>query len=204
MSTNEFLKPGIAAVALALLFPIYWIYIFSAGAPDFEAAYRQDLLTLSWTDILFVLIGALEVYIYLSLSRTFADQLGSDMVRLMLFLLAGLVALFHLTVLLDVSLFFSKDGLAESTLDMIVGFSVIGALGILVLFAIAGLVFGILLLASGLEVPPSLKVFAVMLMVCCLLQLTVLLSALSFVLFPLALIALAVYFLKEPLVAEVV
>ena len=120
--------PGYIAIALALLFPAYWIPMLSSGLGSFADAYRTDVMQLS----AMVMNAALSVY------------------------------------------------------------------------AVLGLVSSIVLLSRRSALPRLLKVFAVLLAVACVLQLTVVGGLLNVVLFPLILSVLAVLFIRGDHEVEVV
>lgn len=204
MTKQDYFLPGIAALLLAVLFPSYWLYAFSVGTENFMEVYRADLLSLSLSDFVFVLIGALEVYIYLCLRRSFAERLSSGAAAVLLLLMALLVALFHATVLVDITLSIVGFGLTSHTIDTISEFTIIGALGVLFAYGLVGFILSIVLLLNRTGAPSLLKYFAVILMVCCLLQFTVILSPLNVFVFPVGLLLLAFYFIKPAQQLEVV
>jgi len=203
MSKNKYNLSAVTAILLAILFPMYWL----AGAFEethFIQQYRNDVLTLSASDLLFVVIGLLEVCLYLSLRRAFADRIEFDTARTALLLMAMTVGVFHATVLFDVyySLFAT-----EWVLDNIDKFLLITAfvgLAILFMYAVFAIVLGVSLLRRGNDVATLLKVFAVMLIVIALLQASVIFSVLNVFLFPVAVLLLAVYFLRSPEVVDLV
>ena len=204
MTNPDFKIPGIAAILLAVLFPIYWLSVFSGSYNDFEQAFRSDLTTLGWSDALFILIGALEIYIYLSLRKILADQLETTVVNLLLFIMMGMVALFHSLVLVDIYLASQYLTINTDTVDQFVSFSLLIAFATTIIYSLVGLVFSILLLSKGLANSIFLKVFSALLIATCIMQMTLILAVVNVVLFPITLLVLAVYFFKEPQMAEVV
>ncbi|MDP5036980.1 MAG: hypothetical protein NWQ42_12765 [Alishewanella sp.] len=204
MLKHEFVAPGIAALLLAVAFPIYWLYAFHIGSENFAEVYRADLLSLSWSDLAFVLIGALEVYIYLSLRRSFAERLTSNSAAILLLILALLVTLFHATVLVDIALSFTGNSLSEQAINTLGEFTVVVALGLLFAYALVGFILSIVLLRNRTGAPSVLKYFAVILLACCLFQLSIIFSPANIFVFPVALLLLAFYFLSPPQMLEVV
>ncbi|MAD77474.1 MAG: hypothetical protein CML20_22350 [Rheinheimera sp.] len=204
MTKQDYFLPGIAALLLAVLFPSYWLYAFSIGTENFMAVYRADLLSLSLSDLVFVLIGVLEVYIYLCLRRSFAERLSSGSAAVLLLIMALLVTLFHATVLIDITLSIIGSGLTDQTIETISEFTIIGALGVLFAYGLVGFILSIVLLLNRTGAPSLLKYFAVVLMVCCLLQFTVILSPLNVFVFPVGLLILAFYFVKPAQQLELV
>jgi hypothetical protein len=204
MRNHEYLWPGIAALLLALCFPVYWLSIFHLSSENFMEVYKADLLKLSWSDLAFVLIGALEVYVYLSLRRSFAERLQSGSAAVLLLVMTVLVVAFHATVVVDLIIVFSGGVIPDAQLSMIAETTVAVALGILFAYAVVALVLAIVLLLKRTAASGLLKCFAVVLLICCVLQFSILLSPGTIFLFPVALLLLAFYFLKEPQELELV
>jgi hypothetical protein len=149
-----------------------------------------------------VLIGALEVYLLLSLAKVFADIIDSKAIRILLLIMAASSFVFHFLVVVDLVLATSQ--ISGSSADTIVNISLGIALAVDTLFVLAGLVLAILLLANKSENSNLIRAFAIILLLICLFDLTFFLSLLNLALYPVALIVLAVYFLKEPQTVEVV
>jgi hypothetical protein len=195
--------PGYAAIALALLFPAYWVPALAVGDMSFAEAHRADAMRLGAMDLLFVLIGAMEIYIYLSLRRIFLDLMHGSLAATLLLLMAIVVGVFHATVLFDVALAFGPT-LSEPLQEGLVTASAVVAIAGLFVYCVLGLVLSAALLVRGAELPGLLKVFAALLIVACLLQLTVVFGLINVVLFPVILLVLAVFFLRGGHQVEVV
>lgn len=203
---SSYFKPGIAAIVLAVLFPLYWSFLLVFG-PSYESlsqALRAELTTFDLLDGLFILIGVLEVYVYLSLIRSFNERLSSSLARATLFIMIGAVVFFHCIVFVDLYLAIFKSDLTEKMIDGVIEVSTFVAISGLVIYIISGLVLSAVLLMRGQELASELKYFALIFLIVCLLSATILLSAINLLLFPVALIVLAVYFLKDPETLEVV
>lgn len=195
--------PGYIAIALALLFPAYWIPMLSSGLGSFADAYRTDVMQLSAMDLLFVAIGVMELYIYLSLRRLFQERIDGALPATLLLLMAITVGVFHATVLFDVALSVGST-LDEPMRERLVAASAVVMIAALFVYAVLGLVLSIVLLSRRAALPRLLKVFAVLLAVACVLQLTVVGGLLNVVLFPLILSVLAVLFIRGDHEVEVV
>jgi hypothetical protein len=195
--------PGYAAIVLALLFPIYWVSALGVGEQSFIEAFIADVTQFSARDILFVLIGAMEIYIYLSLRKILLEQLHGHLPATLLLLMAIVVGVFHATVLFDVVLEFGP-ALAESTRNYLVTASAVMAISGLAVYALIALVLSITLLVGKAELHALLKTFAVLLMVCCILQLTIVLAAINVILFPIVLLVIAAFFLRGHHEVEIV
>lgn len=203
---GNYVKPGIAAVVLAVLFPLYWSIALVIGAGDmgFVDALREDMLSLSWMDALFLLIGILEIYVYYSLIQSFNEQLDSNAAKVLLYIIIGTVFFFHAGVIADLFLALSHEGMSRASIDTVVGTSVYLSLAALAVYTITGIVLSIVLLIKDTATTPFLKYFSILLLVVCLLQATVLFAVVNIIMFPIALVTLAAYFLKDPESLEVV
>lgn len=195
--------PGYIAIALALLFPAYWIPSLSSGLESFADAYRTDVMQLSAMDLLFVMIGVMEIYIYLSLRRLFQERIDGALPATLLLLMAITVGVFHATVLFDVVLSLGST-LDEPVRERLVAASAVVMIAALFVYAVLGLVLSIVLLMRRAALPRLLTVFAVLLAVACVLQLTVVGGLLNVVLFPLILLVLALLFIRGDHEVEVV
>ena len=205
MKSNYF-KPGIAAIVLAVLFPLYWSFmlVFGPAYEDISQALRVELTTFDLMDGLFILIGVLEVYVYFSLIRSFDERLNSSLAKATLFIMIGAVIFFHCIVFVDLYLAIFQSGLTEKAIEGIIEVSTFVALSGLVIYIISGFTLSVVLLMHSKELASELKYFALIFLFVCLLSATILFSAINLLLFPVALIVLAVYFLKDPETLEVV
>lgn len=203
---SQYMKPAIATLMLALLFPIYWSTAFYSASFDNDifAFIKADMMTLSFSDLMFVIMGALEVYVYLSLSKALKVQLNSRFASILLIVMAIASGLFHGTVLFDVALSMTSGVLPSSSTDYIVATGLFLGVAALVLLAFATFTCSIVILINHQQIGSMLKVFAVLLLVVSVLQITVIFSAFNLLLFPFTLAMLAVYFAKEPDTLEIV
>lgn len=204
MLNRDYTSPGIAAVVLAILFPVYWISAFNLGDQSFLDAYRADVLSLTLSDLLFVVIGALEIYLYLSLRRAFAARLNGSLVSVLLIMLAVVVAVFHLTVIADVIYAVAGSTMSQAAVNSLLILSGVIALGALVVYAILGFILAIALLLPATAAPVVTKLFAILLLLYCIFQLTIVLAMVNVFLFPFVVLTLAVFFLRDDHVVEVV
>src|SRR5699024_5899258 len=88
--TREHALPGYVAIALAVLFPLYWFTALwhGLGATSVTGGLCADITRLGPMDGLFVLIGAMEVYLYLSFRRILKNQLEGGVCTVLLLLMA--------------------------------------------------------------------------------------------------------------------
>ncbi|MCC5865491.1 MAG: hypothetical protein JJU31_10260 [Wenzhouxiangella sp.] len=201
---REFLIPGIVALVLAALFPLYWLSgLFSMTGASMLEVYKADVTSLTAMDMLFVLIGVMEIYLYLRLRQVLQDQLQGAFAAGMALALAVGVGLFTATVLFDVAIVLAP-GMTEGTRSSLILTAGVVSIGLTVLVGLIGLVLAIALLVRPNEGAILLKLFAVILMICSLLSITIILSPLVAVLYPLALVLLAGLFLRGGGEVEVV
>lgn len=197
-STQKFF--GIAALALAVLFPVYWIGGIGFAMDDLMLAYRTDLQTLNAWDLLFLLIGVLEVAVYIGLYRYFRDQINGGAAAILLLVMAALVALFHCSLLIDLTLGLGLFSATTEFLDLIALFAVI-LLGVYA-FVLAAL--SIVLLIRFPQLTPLIKVFSVLAFIAAVLQITVVLAVANLLLFPVIMVLVAFHFLLGENSVEVV
>lgn len=130
-------------------------------------------------------------------------QLHGSLPAVLLLLMAIVVGIFHATVMFDIILAVVPS-LAEPTRDTLVTASAVIAIAGLFVYAVLGLILSIALLVGKDELSVLLKVFAVLLVVCCVLQLTFVLGFMNIILFPVILLVLAVFFLRDGHEVEIV
>lgn len=201
MNNTKYKLAGMAAIALAVLFPIYWIATFGLMIDNAEMTFRTDFLELSGWDILFVTIGALEIYVYFSLSKYFRDQIGGGFIANMLLAMAFFVALFHSTVAVDILL---GLGLFPSIAETIIDVTLVAGIVLLLLYCFSLIGMCSAMLARFIELPTALKIFAVGMLIAAVMQLTLVLAVVNIVLFPALMLPLAYHFLTDEHTVEVV
>ncbi|PTB83099.1 hypothetical protein C9928_05715 [Pseudidiomarina aestuarii] len=201
MKSNFYQWAGMAALALAILFPIYWLGVFGLAIDNYENGFLENITTLDAWDVLFVIIGALEVFVYLALRQSFKDQIEGGLAAVALLVMAALVALFHLTVVVDISL---SMGLLASYRDGLIEFVLIASLVVLFLYAAVAFVFAIALLLRFADLSMLMKVFACGVLIMAVFQFTVILGIANIFLFPVLMLLLAVHFWRGEQTVEVV
>jgi hypothetical protein len=200
---NEYALPGYLALALALLFPVYWISVLGAGGESLFETIRADVMRLTGWDALFVLIGLIEIYLYLSLRQLLLQRLHTSLPAVLLLMMAIVVGVFHATVLFDLA-FAVGPAFDPGTAEQLVFASMVIGIAGLFVYAVLALVLSITLLRPSAESPTLLKVFAILLLACCVLQFTIVLGFLNLALFPVTLLVLAAFFLRGEHAVEVV
>ncbi|MCH8493574.1 MAG: hypothetical protein LAT53_10110 [Idiomarina sp.] len=201
MNSNSYKAAGFAAIALAILFPIYWLYAFdSLSAESFATAFENDLRTLNGWDALFVTIGALEIAIYIALAKLCRDQFNGSLPAVLLIMMAAVVGLIHATVLVDISLAIGLLAPSDTLINVTIMFSLI----CLFLYAVVAFIFAISMLVRFSQLSVPLKVFTIGLLVACVFQFTIVLGVINIFLFPVLMIVLAMHFFRGEHEVEVV
>ena len=201
MNANSLKTAGIAAIALAILFPVYWLYAFGTlSAESFEVAFQEDLTSLNGWDALFVVIGVLEIAVYVVLARLCRNQLNGSLPAALLIIMAVVVGLFHATALVDITLALGLATLSDTLITVTVIFSLI----CLFLYAVVAFIFAISMLIRFAQLSMPLKVFAIGLLIACVFQFTVVLGIVNIFLFPVLMIVLAIQFFRGDHELEVV
>lgn len=205
MLNKDYLWPGLAAIALALLFPAYWIYVIAVGHFDFPQGYYANILNIDFSDFIYLSLGALEIYIYLNLKRILHDQLNYHGIDVLLVIMICNSVIFYIGLfLVDVIIFFIDDQIPVTTKESILNASYFISCTCIVVYGVMGLLIGICLLSRVSDLPSLLKLFSVALILLSLLQLTFFFLFMAIFVFPIMILILAIYFLQKPDMIEVV
>lgn len=200
MNTSTQKLFGISALALAVLFPIYWInaigFTFDVG----EMSYRQDFTTLDVWDLIFLIIGLLEITVYIGLRNYFKDQINGGLAGVLLLIMAGLIALTHATLLIDLTVGLGLFQASSSFLDTIA----IASILVLGLYAVTLFALSIALLVRFPELPTLIKIFAALGLITAGSQITIVFSFANIILFPVLMLIVAFHFLLGDTGVEVV
>lgn len=194
-------RAGFAAILLAVLFPIFWLGGLTFSGQSLEEMYRANVMRVDGWDALFVIIGALEIYVYLALRERLKDFTYGSLARAVLLLMAVIVGVFHATLLFDLVIAF---GVTAETADNLVWASGMSAIAMLFVYTVLGYILAIGLLLRFMELPKLLSLFAILLLVACVLQTTIFFGFVNTVLFPVMLLVLAAYFIRGDHQVEVV
>ena len=98
MQNKDYLLPGVAAIFVAVISPIYWI---GMSSPMGDFALGQDMLSLGFPDILFASILLLTIYIYLNLKNILNEQLNFNHIDLLVWIYAAINILWMSTLFLS-------------------------------------------------------------------------------------------------------
>lgn len=200
MNTSTQKLFGIAALALAVLFPIYWINAIGFAFDVGEMSYREDFTTLDAWDLVFLIIGLLEITVYVGLRNYFKDQINGGLAGVLLLIMAALIALTHATLLIDLTVGLGLFQASPSFLDTIA----IGSILVLGLYAVTLFALAIALLVRFPELPTLIKIFAALALITAGSQITIVFSFANIILFPILMLIVAFHFLLGDNNVEVV
>ncbi len=200
MTTNTQKLLSLCAILLAVLFPIYWFTALGGAIQNAEVALRQDLTSLDGWDFLLLVIGVLEIVVYLGLRQFFLNQINGGLPATLLLVLAALVAVFHSSLLIDLTAGLNLIVLSASFINSIAIASVV----ILALHAVVLLALSITLLTRFSDLSPLLKAFTCVALIAAVCQISVFFALLNLILFPILMLITAIHFYSGDTTVEVV
>ena len=202
MQNRDYLLPGVAAIFVAVISPIYWLGM-AASVGDSDILW-QDMMSLGFSDILFASILLLTIYIYLNLKNILNEQLNFNHIDLLVWIYAAINILWVSTLLLDVASAVLPENIVSQNKDTFFKIGLSVSIGAIVILGIIDFLIGILLLAKSTELPTLLKIFAIMSVIQGVLGITVVFAATLIFIFPITMIILAMFFLRKPESLELV
>jgi len=202
MQNRDYLLPGVAAIFVAVISPIYWLGM-AASVGDSDILW-QDMMSLGFSDILFASILLLTIYIYLNLKNILNEQLNFNHIDLLVWIYAAINILWVSTLFLDVASAVLPENIVSQNKDTFLNIGLSVSIGAIVILGIIDLLIGILLLAKSTELPTLLKIFAIMSVIQGVIGMTVFLSVTLIFIFPITMIILAMFFLRKPESLELV
>ena len=202
MQNRDYLLPGVAAIFVAVISPIYWLGM-AASVGDSDILW-QDMMSLGFSDILFASILLLTIYIYLNLKNILNEQLNFNHIDLLVWIYAAINILWVSTLFLDVASAVLPENIVSQNDGTFLNIGLSIGVGAIVMLGIIDLLIGILLLAKSTELPTLLKIFAIMSVIQGVLGITVVFAATLIFIFPITMIILAMFFLRKPESLEIV
>ncbi|WP_251358657.1 hypothetical protein [Kangiella sp. TOML190] len=201
---SEYLIPGLLAIALAVIFPIYLIYeALSIVWGDWNQI-ANSMIQFGASDLAFLLIGVLSIIVYLGFKKILNDQLNFKALDVPLLIIIAISAVFYLGFFLFAVVFsvgtydLFSDGSWLAT--FIVGFTFV----CFILFGILDILIGAIILRHHKKLPSLLMVSAVVSIIQGVFEISLIFAEATLITFPMYLIVLAVYFLRPPETIEVV
>ena len=202
MQNKDYLLPGVAAIFVAVISPIYWLGM-SPSVGDYDILW-QDMKSLGFSDILFASILLLTIYIYLNLKNILNEQLNFNHIDLLVLIMVAINILWMSTLFLDVASAVLPENIVTQNEGTFLNIGLSMGIGAIVILGIIDLLIGILLLAKSTELPTLLKIFAIMSVIQGVLGITVVFAATLIFIFPITMIILAMFFLRKPESIEIV
>lgn len=202
MQNKDYLLPGVAAIFVAVISPIYWIGM-SSSVGDYDILW-QDIMSLGFSDILFASILLLTIYIYLNLKNILNEQLNFNHINLLVLIMVAINILWMSTLFIDIASAVLSENIVTQNKDAFLMINLSVSIGAIVILGIIDLLIGILLLAKSTELPTLLKIFAIMSVIQGVLGITVVFAATLIFIFPITMIILAMFFLRKPESLELV
>ena len=101
MQNKDYLLPGVAAIFVAVISPIYWLGMSQWVGDSYILG--QDMMSLGFSDILFASILLLTIYIYLNLKNILNEQLNFNHIDLLVLIMVAINILWMSTLFLDVA-----------------------------------------------------------------------------------------------------
>lgn len=205
MNNNDYALPSIATIALLILFPLYWVSLISSGMFDSGADFYRSITDFTLFDVLFLLIGVLTVYVYLSLKRLLNDQYGFSGVNLPLnvLIITSVVYVFGLAGI-DIVMGLLGDSLGLGAHKFALNANLLIGVGSMIVFGVADILMGVLLLKNADNESTMLKALAIVVIVQGVVEITVVFSFTLIAIFPITLLVLALLFMQKPDTLEVI
>ena len=202
MENKDYLFPGVAAILLAVIHPIYWLGV-SPLVGDNNLLW-QDISSLGLYDVLFASIVLLNIYIYLNLKNILNEQLNFNHIDLLVMVMVTINALWLSTLFLDVASVVLPDSLVTQNKNIFLNIYLSVGIGSIIIIGIVDLLIGILLLMKLNEAPTLLKIFAIMSVIQGVVGMTVFFAGILIFIIPVTFIVLAMFFLRKPESIEIV
>lgn len=204
MTNYDYWRPAVASILLGILYPLYWILEFTVNG-DFPPDDFANYMRWNAIDWMFVLVGGLGIYMYLSLRRILSDQLNYSGIDIpILIMVAVNVVFFFGLSFSQLALLLTAGDSISAYEDIATTIAVVVLVGSVILAGVAEILIGCLLLRDSSSMPPLVKIFAIITLIMGVFDLTVIFSFISLFIFPVSMLVLATYFLSKPEMIEVV
>lgn len=199
MNDNRYLAPAISAIMLAILFPIYWISQFWVVGSDGGETLYMNLTRLNPSDLVFLIIGVLNIYVYLAFKRFLNDRHAFSGADIPITLIVIVVAVYTFgSLATDTLMHFFGDNLQLPWHQATLNGNTVAMLVSTFVFGVLDILLGVFLFTQARNFSHVLKAFAVIIIIQGAFELTVVFGFLAFALFPVALTLLAILFVRQP------
>lgn len=187
---------GISAILLAVLFPIVWLVIpFSMLGGDIEYEIMMDLMTLSLSDLLFIITGALEVYVFLALRSLCKDLINGKGLEWIINIQIGCLILLYSSAYLNLGFALLDPDTASTVIELILDSLIVFTFTMMFIVSVLVLVIGVLLLRHWQTLETSLRAFSILLLISGILAISVIFAFAATFVYSAALITFAFYLL---------
>lgn len=205
MNNNDYTAPGIAAIALAILFPIYWLAEIFSGTFESGEAFYRNTLSLGFLDLVFLIIGLLCIYIYFNLKKILHEQFNFHGVDIFINVIIAVTAIYFIGLFaLDVGMTIFGDKVQLPAHKLALNINYVVGIGSMIIFGAADLLMGVLLLKNSDVDNGILKAFAVITIIQGVFEITIIFSGAVILIFPIALMIMAMLFMRKLDVLEVI
>ena len=200
MNENSFASAGWASIVMAVILPTAFIVAGIEGAA-FELGAVDHAVGIGISDFLFLILGAVGIYVLLSLKRLMYERYSF----LGLNLIVGLAIFWTIvnyggSFLLELFFEFTSPSAVEGAILTSTVFWVVCIVG----FGIIDIVIGLILVLQRHRFSTPIRIFAMFSLIAGISEATVILSFFAMLFYPLALIALAIAFLKPDEIVELI
>ncbi|MCG8412840.1 MAG: hypothetical protein MI746_01360 [Pseudomonadales bacterium] len=201
MNNQDYLFPGLACIGLAILYPVYWVAEVSIRGLGFDSM-SEGIHVL---DFIFLATGLLSAYVFFSLRDRLSTEnnyFGVD-VTLLIYVCSTVV---FVVSLFAVGVWYTTygQGLSGNVAEVTEIVIAVIFFGSLVVFGILEILIGILIMRDSRELPSILTPAAIVCLLMGMANLSIFFSFLTLFLFPVLLIILTYYFMRQPDMVEVV
>ena len=196
MKNNDYLLPGIAAIFVAVLFPLSWIIELTSSLTSISE--YQFSFRFGASSFLFLIVGLATVYIYYYFMKLLHDHHNYRRADFAFIAMIMLNAIFYFgAFILDITSIWINPLISLAVSSWIFGASII-------IFGIIDVLIAVTLLIAHKDLPGKFTVFATINLIMGVFELTFVLSPVVLVLFPVVAILIAFIFLKKPETIEIV
>lgn len=196
MKNNDYLIPGIAAIAVAILSPLYWLMELSSISTYFSESIAVKELGVS--NVLFLAVGLLSIVVYSGLMKLLHDHFNNKKLDIALIgMMVWCVVFYGGTFLLDLLSAYYGGELSTVFIQWL-------WIGGLIVFGVLDILIAVLILKDSQDLSGLLKSFAIVNLVMGVLELSVIFSLIAIFIFPVVFVILAVGFLRKPEMVEIV
>lgn len=205
MQDNKYLIAGICSIALACLIPVYGFYALFNFELNYSVGEYFNQLSLNLLDWIFPIIGALGIYVYLSLDKILKEQNNYAGLHIPILLLIITTIIFNFGLfILDAIMYLFGGGFSTSTNETLLAINIFVSVGGMLTFGIIDIVVGVIILVNNQKIDKLIVIYGAFSIIFGLLELTLIFSYGIIFITPIAFILLAIHFLKKPEMLEII